>query len=139
MDTYLCLKIRLIEERKELQGFLWIFTFSVFMKKCLAYFLILKFVYILGRVLGEEPKSSRWTLMCLNMQYILSIYLNKQFSHLKSIRLCSNMFIKNVFTSSTLFQQGLDISKARKTGTVITIIVTMCYSLSLVLEVCLGL
>ncbi|XP_066924682.1 WD repeat-containing protein 90-like [Clytia hemisphaerica] len=84
--------------------------------------------------LGGSPKSSRWTLLCLNMQYVLSVYLNKQFSHLKSIRLCSSMFLKNVFTSTTKYEPGLDISKARKTGLLASGVVPLPREMSFPLE-----
>ena len=66
--------------------------------------------------MGQLPTSTRWTLLCLDMQYILSVYLNKHFLYLKSIRLCSTMFAKNVFTSNIYYEPGLDVTIARKTG-----------------------
>jgi len=57
--------------------------------------------------LGPAPVSTRWTVLCLDMMHILNIYLNRRYSHLKSIRLCANIAIRNLFTSDTLYQPGI--------------------------------
>jgi len=56
--------------------------------------------------LGPAPVSTRWTVLCLDMMQILNIYLNRRYSYLKSIRLCANMSVRNLFTSDTLYQPG---------------------------------
>eukprot|EP00794_Sanderia_malayensis_P008704 gene8704-9633_t len=65
---------------------------------------------------GNAPVSSRWTLLCLDLHYILSVYLNRKYAYLKTIRLCANMFLKNVFTSDTSYQPGVSMKIARKKG-----------------------
>lgn len=42
----------------------------------------------------------------LDLQYILSVYLNRCYSHVKSIKLCANMAVKNMFTSDLLLDPG---------------------------------
>lgn len=42
----------------------------------------------------------------LDLRYTLSAYLRRSYSHLKSIKLCSNMSVKNVFTSDLLLDPG---------------------------------
>ena len=50
---------------------------------------------------GEGPDASptRWTFLSLNLKEILSRYLFSNYSYLKNIKLCSNMLVKNAFTS----------------------------------------
>jgi len=55
---------------------------------------------------GPAPVSTRWTVLCLDMMQILNIYLNRRYSYLKSIRLCANISVRNIFTSDTLYQPG---------------------------------
>lgn len=42
----------------------------------------------------------------MDLHYILSVYLNRRHSHLKSVKLCSNMAVKNMFTSDLLLDPG---------------------------------
>lgn len=57
-------------------------------------------------LVGPAPTSVRWTCLMLDLQYTLSIYLNRCYSHLKSIKLCANMAVKNMFTSDLLLDPG---------------------------------
>uniref|UniRef100_A0A665V8A7 WD repeat-containing protein 90 n=1 Tax=Echeneis naucrates TaxID=173247 RepID=A0A665V8A7_ECHNA len=63
-------------------------------------------------LLGPAPTSVRWTCLMLDLQYILSLYLNRCYSHLKTIKLCANMAVKNMFTSDLV----LDPEKTYGTG-----------------------
>ncbi|XP_071815143.1 WD repeat-containing protein 90-like isoform X2 [Apostichopus japonicus] len=65
---------------------------------------------------GPAPPTSRWTLLLLDFQYILSMYLNRKFSYLKSIQLCSSLFVKNVFTSDIQYEPGITVQEARDLG-----------------------
>ena len=47
---------------------------------------------------------------------MLSVYLNRKYSYVKTIRLCANILIKNVFTSDTKYTPGISMKVARKTG-----------------------
>nr|XP_046233487.1 WD repeat-containing protein 90 isoform X2 [Scatophagus argus] len=67
-------------------------------------------------LVGPAPASVRWTCMILDLQYTLSVYLNRCYSHLKSIKLCANMAVKNMFTSDLLLDPGLSFSEAKLMG-----------------------
>uniref|UniRef100_A0A8C0G718 WD repeat-containing protein 90 n=1 Tax=Chelonoidis abingdonii TaxID=106734 RepID=A0A8C0G718_CHEAB len=65
-------------------------------------------------LVGVAPSNVRWTCLMLDLHYILSMYLNRRYSHLKSIKLCSNLLVKNVYTSDLLFEPGVTFSEARQ-------------------------
>uniref|UniRef100_A0A674I2E1 WD repeat domain 90 n=1 Tax=Terrapene triunguis TaxID=2587831 RepID=A0A674I2E1_9SAUR len=65
-------------------------------------------------LVGVAPANVRWTCLMLDLHYILSMYLNRRCSHLKSIKLCSNLLVKNVYTSDLLFEPGVTFSEARQ-------------------------
>lgn len=44
------------------------------------------------------------------------MYLNRKFSYLKSIQLCSSLFVKNVFTSDIQYEPGITVQEARDLG-----------------------
>ncbi|XP_035694518.1 WD repeat-containing protein 90-like [Branchiostoma floridae] len=66
--------------------------------------------------LGPAPAAMRWTVLMLDLHYILSVYLNQRYAYLKSVRLCANLFVKNMFTSDMEYEPGLSLSEAKKTG-----------------------
>ncbi|NXH14022.1 WDR90 protein, partial [Bucco capensis] len=63
---------------------------------------------------GAAPGAVRWTCLVLDLHSILSLYLSRCYSHLKSIKLCSNLLVKNLCTSDLLFDPGLTFSEARR-------------------------
>ncbi|XP_035469186.2 WD repeat-containing protein 90 isoform X2 [Scophthalmus maximus] len=65
---------------------------------------------------GAAPTSVRWTCLMLDLQYTLSVYLSRCFSHMKSIKLCANMAVKNMFTSDLLLDPGVSFSEAKLMG-----------------------
>ncbi|XP_059181241.1 WD repeat-containing protein 90 [Centropristis striata] len=67
-------------------------------------------------LVGPAPTSVRWTCLMLDLQYTLSVYLNRCYSQLKSIKLCANMAVKNMFTSDLLLDPGLSFSEAKMMG-----------------------
>ncbi|XP_069761479.1 WD repeat-containing protein 90 isoform X2 [Narcine bancroftii] len=69
-------------------------------------------------LVGLAPVGVKWTCLILDLHYILSFYLSRQYSHLKSIKLCSNMFVKNIFTSDLLFEPNVIVHKSKQTGLV---------------------
>ncbi|KAI4807351.1 hypothetical protein KUCAC02_027163 [Chaenocephalus aceratus] len=69
-------------------------------------------------LVGPAPTSVRWTCVTLDLQYTLSVYLNRCYSQLKSIKLCANMAVKNMFTSNLLLDPGLSFSEAKLMGLV---------------------
>ncbi|ROI16431.1 WD repeat-containing protein 90 [Anabarilius grahami] len=67
-------------------------------------------------LVGPAPPSTRWTCLTMDLCYVLSVYLNRTHSHLKSIKLCANMSVKNIITSDLLFDPGLSFSEFRQSG-----------------------
>ncbi|CAJ1080870.1 WD repeat-containing protein 90 isoform X1 [Xyrichtys novacula] len=67
-------------------------------------------------LVGPAPSSACWTCLMLDLQHILSIYLNRCYSHLKSIKLCANMVVKNMFTSDLLLDPGISFKEAKLMG-----------------------
>lgn len=67
-------------------------------------------------LVGSAPPNPRWTCLMMDLRYVLSVYLNKTHSHLKSIKLCANMSVKNIITSDLLFDPGLSFSEFRQAG-----------------------
>ncbi|XP_043935318.1 WD repeat-containing protein 90 [Protopterus annectens] len=67
-------------------------------------------------LVGPAPASVRWTCLMMDLHYILSIYLNRRYSHLKSVRICSNLLVKNLLTSDLLFDPGMSFSEAKHSG-----------------------
>lgn len=59
-----------------------------------------------AELVGAAPADTRWTCLVLDLHYVLSLYLSRRYSHLKSIKLCSNLLVKNVCTSDLLFEPG---------------------------------
>ena len=53
---------------------------------------------------GPAPLNTRWTVLCLDLSETLTQYLNRNYSYLKSIRLCANMYVKNIFTSDMEYE-----------------------------------
>uniref|UniRef100_A0A8C4VBJ2 WD repeat-containing protein 90 n=1 Tax=Falco tinnunculus TaxID=100819 RepID=A0A8C4VBJ2_FALTI len=69
-----------------------------------------------GGLVGAAPGDVRWTCLVLDLHSILSLYLNRRYSHLKSIRLCSNLLVKNLCTSDLVFDPGVTFSEAQQAG-----------------------
>ncbi|KAJ7984499.1 hypothetical protein DPEC_G00355450 [Dallia pectoralis] len=67
-------------------------------------------------MVGLAPSTVRWTCLMLDLQYILSVYLNRRHSHLKTVRLCANMSVKNMFTSDLVLDPGVSFNEARQAG-----------------------
>jgi len=92
----------------------WLFCvllfFCSFSKEVLKFFdWLLRFV--LARqteASGPAPLSTRWTILCLDFQYILSMYLNRKYAYIKGVRLCANMLVKNIFTSDNQYEPGTE-------------------------------
>ncbi|XP_068614509.1 WD repeat-containing protein 90-like [Brachionichthys hirsutus] len=67
-------------------------------------------------LVGPAPSSVRWTCLMLDLQQILSVYLDCCYSSLKSIKLCANMAVKNMCTSDLLLDPGVSFSEAKLAG-----------------------
>ncbi|PFX32008.1 WD repeat-containing protein 90 [Stylophora pistillata] len=67
-------------------------------------------------LVGTTSQTTRWTVLVLDFRYILSVYLNRQYSYMKNIPLCANMFLKGLFTSDIDYAPGISAFEARKLG-----------------------
>ncbi|XP_071395607.1 WD repeat-containing protein 90 [Centroberyx affinis] len=67
-------------------------------------------------LVGPAPSMVRWTCLMMDLQYTLSVYLSRCHSHLKSVKLCANMAVKNMFTSDLLLDPGVSFSEAKLMG-----------------------
>ncbi|XP_076008450.1 WD repeat-containing protein 90 [Genypterus blacodes] len=67
-------------------------------------------------LVGPAPSMVRWTCLTLDLQYILSTYLSRCYRHLKRVKLCANMLVKNMFTSDLLLDPGVSFSEAKLMG-----------------------
>ncbi|KAM3917263.1 WD repeat-containing protein 90 [Leptodactylus fuscus] len=65
-------------------------------------------------LVGPAPSGSRWTCLGLDLHYILSLYLSRRYSHLRSVKLCSNLLVKNLVTSDLMFNPELSYTEARQ-------------------------
>ncbi|XP_067859382.1 WD repeat-containing protein 90 isoform X2 [Heptranchias perlo] len=70
-------------------------------------------------LVGLAPAGVKWTCLMMDLHHVLSFYLNRHYSHLKSIKLCSNMFVKNIFTSDLVFEPSVTVFKANRAGLVL--------------------
>ncbi|NXA97342.1 WDR90 protein, partial [Melanocharis versteri] len=62
---------------------------------------------------GAAPADVRWTCLVLDLPSILALYLSRRYSHLRGVKLCSNLLVKNLCTSDLLFEPGVTFSEAR--------------------------
>lgn len=62
--------------------------------------------YTVSGSMDPAPSSVRWTCLMLDLEYMLSIYLKHSYHSLKSVKLCANMAVKNMFTSDLLLDPG---------------------------------
>ncbi|CAB1312292.1 unnamed protein product, partial [Coregonus sp. 'balchen'] len=80
--------------------------------KSTATWLHFPFLYLVG----PAPSTVRWTCLMMDLQYVLSVYLNRRHSHLKTIKLCANMSVKNMFTSDLVLDPGVSFNEAKQAG-----------------------
>uniref|UniRef100_A0A8C3NHU3 WD repeat-containing protein 90 n=1 Tax=Geospiza parvula TaxID=87175 RepID=A0A8C3NHU3_GEOPR len=59
-----------------------------------------------GEELGLAPADTRWTCLVLDLPSILALYLARSYSHLRGVKLCCNLLVKNLCTSDLLFEPG---------------------------------
>lgn len=67
-------------------------------------------------MVGAAPLAQKWTMLVMDMQYILSVYINRKYSHLKNLRICANLMVKNCFTSDIEYDPRLSFRHARELG-----------------------
>ncbi|XP_053351396.1 WD repeat-containing protein 90 isoform X2 [Clarias gariepinus] len=70
-------------------------------------------------LVGPAPVGVRWTCLMIDLHYVLSVYVNRTHSHLKSVKLCANITVKNLVTSDLLLDPGLSFSEVRQMGMVL--------------------
>lgn len=51
----------------------------------------------------SDSSVTRWTLLTLDLKAILTKYIHAKYANVKNIKLCSNLLVKNVFTSDIEF------------------------------------
>ncbi|XP_016518793.1 WD repeat-containing protein 90 isoform X1 [Poecilia formosa] len=67
-------------------------------------------------LVGPAPDSVRWTCLMIDLCFTLTFYLNRHHAHLKSVKLCANMAVKNMFTSDLLLDPAVTFSEAKLRG-----------------------
>ncbi|XP_077130322.1 WD repeat-containing protein 90 isoform X3 [Ranitomeya variabilis] len=65
-------------------------------------------------LVGPAPSGSRWTCLLLDLRSILSMYLSRRYSHLRTVKLCSNLLVKNLVTSDLVFNPEVTYHEARQ-------------------------
>lgn len=63
---------------------------------------------------GVAPPRARWTCLHLDLRDILMFYLSRHYSHLKSIRLCASLLVRNLYTSDLCFDPAVTVTEARR-------------------------
>ncbi|XP_076998412.1 WD repeat-containing protein 90 isoform X2 [Tamandua tetradactyla] len=69
---------------------------------------------------AAAPPGVRWTCLQLDLLDILLIYLNRRYGHLKGVRLCANLLVRNLYTSDLSFNPAVTVSEARQAKLAIT-------------------
>uniref|UniRef100_G1PFR4 WD repeat-containing protein 90 n=1 Tax=Myotis lucifugus TaxID=59463 RepID=G1PFR4_MYOLU len=63
---------------------------------------------------GAAPPGARWTCLQLDLHDLLLVYLNRRYSHLKSVRLCASLLVRNLYTSDLCFDPAVTVAEARR-------------------------
>ncbi|XP_023472469.2 WD repeat-containing protein 90 isoform X5 [Equus caballus] len=63
---------------------------------------------------GVPPTGARWTCLQLDLHDLLLVYLNRRYGHLKSIRLCASLLVRNLYTSDLCFDPAVTAPEARR-------------------------
>ncbi|XP_048188254.1 WD repeat-containing protein 90 isoform X2 [Perognathus longimembris pacificus] len=63
---------------------------------------------------GVAPPGTRWTCLQLDLCDILLVYLSRRYGHLKSVRLCASLLVRNLYTSDLCFDPAVTITEARR-------------------------
>lgn len=61
-----------------------------------------------------DSTNNQWTVLLFNFPNLLRKYVNREYSHIKSIKLCANMLVKNVFTTSKPYNPHVTDKKIMK-------------------------
>uniref|UniRef100_G1R9N3 WD repeat domain 90 n=1 Tax=Nomascus leucogenys TaxID=61853 RepID=G1R9N3_NOMLE len=57
--------------------------------------------------LAGAQAHTRWTCLQLDLQDVLLVYLNRCYGHLKSVRLCASLLVRNLYTSDLCFEPAI--------------------------------
>nr|XP_045017712.1 WD repeat-containing protein 90 isoform X1 [Jaculus jaculus] len=60
------------------------------------------------------PSGARWTCLQLDLRDILLVFLSRRFGHLKSVRLCASLLVRNLYTSDLCFDPAVTVTEARQ-------------------------
>ncbi|XP_010837950.1 PREDICTED: WD repeat-containing protein 90-like, partial [Bison bison bison] len=63
---------------------------------------------------GVASPGARWTCLQLDLHDILLVYLHRCYSHLKGVRLCASMLVRNLYTSDLCFNPAITVAEARR-------------------------
>ncbi|XP_061823595.1 WD repeat-containing protein 90 isoform X2 [Nerophis lumbriciformis] len=64
---------------------------------------------------APSPSQVRWTCLMMDLQETLSTYLNQlHFKHLKNVKLCAYMSVKNMFTTNMLLNPELSYHDSKQ-------------------------
>ncbi|ELR62902.1 WD repeat-containing protein 90, partial [Bos mutus] len=63
---------------------------------------------------GVASPGARWTCLQLDLHDILLVYLHRCYSHLKGVRLCASMLVRNLYTSDLCFNPAVTVAEARR-------------------------
>ncbi|KFO34771.1 WD repeat-containing protein 90 [Fukomys damarensis] len=69
---------------------------------------------------GMVPPGARWTCLQLDLRDILLVYLSRCYGYLKSVRLCANLLVRNLYTSDLSFDPAVTVTEAQRTKLPIT-------------------
>lgn len=100
----------------------------------IVYFCILQYMityFTIPGLMAPAPPSVRWTCLMLDLEYMLSIYLKHCYHSLKSIKLCANMMVKNMFTSDLLLDPGDTVTNLIFTSCIFQDIFTLVFTFAI--------
>ena len=63
---------------------------------------------------GSAAPISKWTVLLLNFPAVLAKYVNRNFTHIKTIKICANVLVKNIFTSNNTYNPLVIDKKVKK-------------------------
>ncbi|XP_028616643.1 WD repeat-containing protein 90 [Grammomys surdaster] len=63
---------------------------------------------------GIAPPRARWTCLQVDLRDTLMFYLSRHYGHLKSIRLCASLLVRNLYTSDLCFDPVVTVTEARR-------------------------
>ncbi|RNA21555.1 WD repeat-containing 90 [Brachionus plicatilis] len=62
---------------------------------------------------GLAPPVTKWTIFCVDLINLVHSYSNRSYSCVRGLKICSNLFIKNVITTDIMYEPGVNCAEAR--------------------------